>query len=132
MGRRWCAWFVACTAAAALNSTLQLGPSDRVVYLRIQKTGSKTMVALLTSSWLFAGNGSVTKDAGCLHHAWVGGSQAACERNTAPFTNALATDSMYRGLWARKMSERARRASARARRCRRPRVRRDKPLDQPE
>ena len=86
---RWRWWIIACTAAA-LNGTEPLGPSDRVVYLRIQKTGSKTMVALLTSAWLFAGNGSVTKDAGCLHHAWVGGSQAACERNTAPFTNALA------------------------------------------
>lgn len=89
MGRRWCAWIVACTAAAALNSTAQLGPSDRVVYLRIQKTGSKTMVSLLTSSWLFAANGSVTKDAGCLHHAWVGGNQAECERSRTGFANAL-------------------------------------------
>ena len=38
-----------------------LGARDRLVYVRVPKSGSKTMVALLQSGWLFGGDEGVLK-----------------------------------------------------------------------
>ena len=52
-----------------------LRPTDRLVLVRIPKTGTKTLAALMRSGWLFGGGASD----GCRGHRWLGGSQITCE-----------------------------------------------------
>ena len=54
-----------------------LGARDRLVYVRVPKSGSKTMVALLQSGWLFGGDEGVL-NTGCHAHEWLGNWQQAC------------------------------------------------------
>lgn len=72
---------------------VRLREHDRLVYLRIQKTGSKTTVALLQTNWLYRTNNSTPfvqsphggPDAGRSVVGWAGGFQGACEESTKSY-----------------------------------------------
>ena len=64
-------------AAAAAATAERFGARDRLVYMRIPKTGSKTTVALLQTGWLFGGDPTLL-NVGCHAHHWIGSNQNDC------------------------------------------------------